>query len=325
MSSAGRRGSVAGWTRRCLLGIPLTEAHFARRGFRGRNTSARQRLERIGETFLQGYGAAIETGGVPGLQGQLETTEPELQGFAYEGAAMGLAVLDQLTPWRPHRVRDLLAGPGDRHAYMVHVGIGWVWARLRLRVETRLPRCDPLLRWLAVDGCGFHEGYFHYPRAVDRKELPHRFKGYARRAFDQGLGRSLWFVEGADVDRIPETIGSFPSRRRADLWSGVGLALAYAGGVPEDAIVQLCEAAGAFRSAMAQGGAFAAQARRKAGNPAPHTELACAIVCGMTAEEAADVTEAALEDLPPDGEEPSYEIWRRRIRERLALGVSPCS
>src|SRR3712207_8380154 len=47
---------------------------------------------------------------------------------------------------------------------------------------------------------------------------------------DQGLGRSLWFVQGADVRRIPATVNAFPAERRPDLWSGLGLACGYAGG-----------------------------------------------------------------------------------------------
>lgn len=61
---------------------------------------------------------------------RLSSIEPEVRGFAFEGAAMGLALLDHLTPWRRDRFERFLSGPGDRHAYMVHVGAGWVFARL---------------------------------------------------------------------------------------------------------------------------------------------------------------------------------------------------
>jgi hypothetical protein len=53
---------------------------------------------------------------------------------------------------------------------MAHVGIGWAIARLpwlRRRIEQPLNRLDSLLRWLAVDGYGFHEGYFYWPDYVE--------------------------------------------------------------------------------------------------------------------------------------------------------------
>ncbi len=154
---------------------------------------------------------------------------------------------------------------------MVHVGAGWALAQLRRRVNRALAHWDPLSGWLAIDGYGFHQGYFRWPDTVDRQCVPHRLAGYARRVFDQGLGRSLWFVEGADVDRIAATIDRFQERRHADLWSGVGLACAYAGGLPGQAIESLCAMAGPHRPHLAQGVAFAAKARERAGNPAaPH-------------------------------------------------------
>ncbi len=121
-------------------------------------------------------------------------------------------------------------------------------------------------------------------------------------------------MEGADGDRIAATIDRFQERRHADLWSGVGLACAYAGGLPEQAIESLCAMAGPHRPHLAQGVAFAAKARERAGNPAPHTQLACLIVCGMPAEPAARLTDRALEGLPSDGALPAYEVWRQRVR-----------
>ena len=71
---------------------------------------------------------------------------------------------------------------------------------------------------------------------------------------------------------------------------------------------------------LGQGAAFAAKARDKAGNPAPHTAKACLVLCGMRAEEAAALTDRALALVPAeDCEEPRYERWRREIRRQLAI------
>ena len=313
--------SSSGRIRRRILGISPGETTFARRGFRGGDAEVRRHLERIGGIFLQGYHAALEEDGPEALVLRLDAVESAFRGFAYEGSAMGLALIDQLTPWRRGRLRWLLDGRCSGHIYMIHVGVGWVLGRLRLRVGRFLARLDPVLRWLALDGYGFHEGYFHWPRSVARRAIPGRLSGYARRAFDQGLGRSLWFVEGADVVRIPSSIAAFTSSRQADLWGGVGLACAYAGGVDRAAIERLRAAAGPYRAQLAQGAAFAAKARQRADNSAEHTALACEILCGLSADEAARVTDEALDDLPPDGAIPAYEVWRRRIQARWAEEV----
>ncbi len=301
--------------RRFFLGISTDEASFARRGFRASDANARLQLERVGRNFLDGYHAALEEDDLNNLTCRLQDVEAESRGFAFEGAAMGLALLDHLTPWRRDRLRIFLDGPGAPHIYMGYVGAGWALAHLGSNVQRALAHFDPLLGWLAVDGYGFHHGYFHPCRSVDEQRTPRNLSGYSLRVFDQGLGRSLWFVEGADVARIVMTIRGFPAARRQDLWSGIGLACAYAGGVDREAIETLTISAGAYLRELAQGAAFAAKSRARAGIPSTHTDLACRILCGVSAEEAAHVTDVALVDLPADKVPPAYEVWRQRIQD----------
>jgi hypothetical protein len=316
--AASARSSWGASLRRRLLGIPLEEASVARRGFAVRDPRVGERLEAIGATFIGGYHAALESRDERDLGARLEETDAERRGFAFEGAAMALLLLDALTPWARGRWRRFANGPGARHIYMVHVGAGWALARLPGGFRRSWLPFDPLLSWLAYDGYGFHEGYFHRERRVLEHAVPAPLEGYALRAFDQGLGRSLWFGEGADPDRIAAAISAFSPERRADLWSGAGLAAAYAGGVEGAALESLRRLAGAFAPHVAQGAAFAAKARERAGNPAPHTALACGTLCGIEAGEAARVTDDALDALPSDGATPAFEIWRARVRERLA-------
>ena len=194
-------GVRLGWTaglRRRLFGIASDQATVARRGFDVRDPAVRARLEAIGEAFLGGYHAALECRDERSLGERLDAAEAERRGFAYEGAAMGLVLLDAVTPWARGRWLRFARGPGAAHIYMVHVGAGWALARLPGGFRRAWLTFDPLLRWLAYDGYGFHEGYFHRARRVTRGERPATLTGYARRAFDQGLGRSLWFCEGAD-------------------------------------------------------------------------------------------------------------------------------
>ena len=97
----------------------------------------------------------------------------------------------------------------------------------------------------------------------------------------------------------------------------------YAGGVNEADIEWLRDRAGTFLPNVAQGAAFAAKARIRADNLTEQNERACAILCGMSAADAAAVTDAALENLPRDGAEPAFEIWRRRIQQIFVEKAEP--
>ncbi len=308
---------LIGKLRRRILGLSPQEASFAKRGFRGGDQQTRARLERVGVTFIEGYHTALEADEAM-LGSRLNEIEAEWRGFAFEGAAMGLALLDFITPWKTSRLQSFIRGAGASHIYMIHVGAGWAMARLPVRPERFISRLDPLLGWLAMDGYGFHEGYFGGPAYFAAKSQPARLGEYAARVFDQGLGRSLWFVEGADVQAIAATVASFPEARQADLWSGVGLACAYAGGQDRPGLEALCDKAGRYRPEMAQGAAFAAKARLRAGNLVAHTDLACQVICGVSAEAAAKVTDITLQIMTNENPVADYEVWRRQIQASFA-------
>jgi len=321
-----------GILRRQVLGISPAEVRFSRRGFRSGPGLARTRLEAVGGAFVAGYHAALLDDRPLNLERHLATVPAELRGFAFEGAAMALVLIDSLTPWNRSRFTAFLAGPGAPHLYMAHVGAGWALARLRRGprwlverlhpVPSFIDRLHPLYRWLAVDGYGFHEGYFAPARHLDGQPHPRGLPGYAARAFDQGLGRALWFAEGADAEAIGNAISRFDAHRHNDLWSGVGLAAAYAGGVEEKVLERLRALAGNHGAHLAQGAAFAAKARARAELPSPVTEIGCRIFCATSAAEAAAVTDRALAELPvaaaEPGAEPAYETWRRQIHSHFA-------
>lgn len=309
--------TVASALKLSLFGISPDEATFARRGFAQATESRRLQLERSGRFFLAGYHLALRHGLVAVLAAALDTMEAPVRGFAYEGAAMALALTDAFAPWREPRATAFATGPGASHLYMIHVGIGWAWARLRRDPQPLRARSDPLLGWLSLDGYGFHEGYFHCASIPEGLLLRHRLRGYAARAFDQGLGRSLWFSCGADPAAVDQVVRRFSPERHADLWSGIGLASAYAGATDAESLRRLVELSGIHRPFLSLGAAFAAKARQRAGNPTPHTDRASLAFSGMTAEAAAAATDEALRELPADGEEPAYEVWRRRTCQLL--------
>jgi hypothetical protein len=305
-----------------FLNISSREVKFERRGFVCSNPAVQARLENIGRVFLQGYHAALQETDQSVLVQNLNQVDQDRRGFAYEGAAMALTLLDGIS-LRGGAFSRFASGAGKQHIFMLHVGAGWAYARLpwmRWRIESVIRKLHPVLRWLVIDGYGFHEGYFHSKTQLEpwnsTSQASH-FSHDACHVFYQGLGRSLWFVNGADVQDISATIARFPSQYHNDAWSGVGLACAYAGGIAQDAIEELRQQAGIHASALAQGAAFAAKARQLAGNPAQHTEVACAVLCQMRTEEAAalcDETFTQINLLLPC----PYQHWRELLQKSLS-------
>ena len=250
----------------------------------------------------------------------LESRDTELQGFAYEGAGMGLAILDCWMPWR-HHTRKFVTGPAARYKRAVYLGVGLAFARMGRdpqRFRRRLP--DPFWNWCVFDGYGYLKGLLGKSRQRYLQECaePDKLRGYARRVFDHGLGRGIWFLGQGNAEPVGSIIERFPERRRPDLWSGVGYACGYAGGGDYHALETLGKVAGQYGPNLAVGVAASARTRHELGNPVQHNEVACQVLCGLSSIEAARLADSAMRDLPPGNEEePSYEIWRVRLRDAL--------
>ncbi|RSM47502.1 enediyne biosynthesis protein [Actinoplanes sp. ATCC 53533] len=311
--------------RRRLLTPNVSETRADVRGFHVKNESAREVLETVGRSFLEGFGVAAEARRPESAGPVLDRLPQRYRGFAFEGAAMALGVRDGLPFGRSDHVRRFLDGPGDPHVYMAYVGIGWAMARLPRWRWNRLAMPDPLLRWLVLDGYGFHQAYFRTAEYVGgrREDRDLTWPGggprwYMQRAIDQGIGRALWFVCGTDVERVANTIAGFPEDRRADLWSGAGLAATYAGGADDDELRLLQRRSGGYRDRLAQGSAFGATARVRADLVVPHCEAAVRVLCAMTAAEAAEMTGQWRPARPDSGQLPAYEVWRQRIADQFA-------
>ncbi len=281
------------------------------------NEGAKIYLEQIGAKFLDGYHQAILNSNSKKNSEEAKDIPEKFQGFYYEGAAMACSILDGISLFRKNRFESLINHPaGNKHIYMLHVGAGWAFARLPVSIEKKIQQYDPVLRWLMVDGYGFHQAYFKTKKYVLQMQLPRQLKEpYSLKAFYQGVGRCLWFVDCAVPEKVAERITGFPGKYHGDLWSGVGLAAAYAGGICEDELVQLKKLSGFFSQHLSQGAVFAAKARERAGIITPYNQLACKIICGITVDEAASIADRYYAQIPENlSSSEKYEWWRQSIR-----------
>jgi hypothetical protein len=319
LADAGQWG--ASRLRSVAFKIDEEEASYERRGIEIVYPPACEALEAGGRHFSRGFNAAMRDTRAREIVARIEQLDPAFRGFAFEGAGMALIVLDALLPPR-RRFTNLLHGPGDRWSPLLHIGAGWAYARMG-RVPQRPPdKLDPVFGWLLHDGAGFHEAYFKIDRFVEEQERPEKLSGPGLRLFDQGVGRALLFDRGGDVEAVAETIARFAEDRHADLWSGVGLCATYAGGLSEERLRRLRDLAGPHHLRLAQGAAIAVLGRARAGNPTADVGLAASVLCGLSFDQVAQRSEAALADLSRAGDSP-FEAWQARLRESFATELAP--
>jgi enediyne biosynthesis protein E3 len=282
-----------------------------RRGLASAAPDVRQTLNSVIDSFAAGYNHVL----VPSSAPEPASMPHELVGFAVEGAAMSSALLDILTMSRGRRLGRLAERYGARYTHLIHVGAGWAFARLHLPPRRLTGAGEPMLRWLAWDGWGFHEAFFAPDRVLHRHEVERPARGEVRAIRDQGAGRALWFTVGAEPAAIETVIAGFPQHRRCDLWAGIGLAACYTGAQHDAAIATLILAADGYEDHLAQGAAFAAKAHALSGQ-IPAASAACIeSITGAAPQVAARWTDDCLAAVGPEPDSPAaYMQWRAEIR-----------
>ncbi|OKK14340.1 enediyne biosynthesis protein [Streptomyces sp. CB00455] len=317
-----------GALRRLAMAPSLDEVSFAGRGFTVEPNARTRKLEAVPQAVVTGFEWGIEDRDLATTERRLSLVDPEVQGFAYEGATMACAIRDTMGPGRGHRTRDLLQGGGKRHIFLNYIGIGFAMAKLprplwkKLVPDLNEPEYYPAMSWLCVDGYGFDRAYFDTERWVggQRLDTPYLWDGdadYFQRAFDQGVGRALWFIHGGHVAHVSAAVRAFAAQRQGDLWSGVGLAATFAGGTTAADRAALRDEAGEDRDHLAQGSVFATKARHHAGFVPEHSRAAAEAFTGLGVEAVARLADDTAANAPEAGVGPAYEVWRRNVRAQL--------
>lgn len=311
-----------GFLRRFLFGLPIEGMDKFWKEFPGPETEARKLLRLSSNAFISGYNTALEVGLSHIILSELQAFDINLRGFAYEGVGMGLIMIDYTSFGKESKFQKFV-DENPNHTSLAHIGAGFAISVLNKDIEKSLAPMNPMQRWWAMDGYGFYNGIFKWKQSVQKQIVPKKVNGYALRAFDRGLGRSIWFLFSADIKTIVNELQKFPESRRRDIWSGIGVASTYAGGVSEETLRNLKAAAGSYASYVSLGATQAANARYFANNIVEHNDLACSIHCGMSAESAAKLTIKVMEGLNVNSkekvfvEQPIYETYRENIRRQF--------
>lgn len=253
------------------------------------NNSIASKIESIFAIFQMAQQDACSIDDVDELIKKLETTETEFLSVAYEGAAMELALKDfsegdNITKW------NALLEKSKKHACQIYIGMGWAIAKEQRKSLPFIESLNSNMLYRIWDGCGYYDGIFRQ-RQVIKGQIRLEYieeKNYS--AYDEGLGRSIWYLNKGDVAKVSEMIQNFSSARHSDLWRGIGIACSYVGGFDEQTLNSLVPSAGQYSSQLGIGAAMVAKSRIDADSLTNEIELACSVFNQLTAEEAMKIT-----------------------------------
>ena len=185
-----------------------------------------ERLDSARTAFVQGFQEALSAPSVE-VPLLLQTLPYQKLGFALEGAAMAMVMLDELCGSTAEHLAALLTRRTEAEQVLCAIGVGWASARLSKPCYWLPPELGPHYGPVVADGYGFHQGLFNQHRFSDRG-FPST-AGELNAHYDIGLGRALWFIHFGRVEPIARDIGRMPLDRQIHLWRGVGTACAFTG------------------------------------------------------------------------------------------------
>lgn len=279
-----------------------------------------QRMEKIRLVFQHALHIAEERDVLTIIK-RLEETDNEFRVVAYEGAAMGLALKDlhegTLSKWS-----SLVRNSNPNFVSHVHVGLGWAIAKKKPASLLFLESLDPFMVFRVLDGYGYCDGTFRQVPTIQNKERPGHVETKYLQAYDQGVGRSLWYMSKGDPQKVVSMIESFPELRQPALWRGVGIACSFVGGNTESALSALLDFSAKNREHLAVGVAIASRARMQTNTLNEDVELSCRILCNLSADEVIQLT-GDMEPSSDPNPYNEYTDWLFHVESKLRAVVTP--
>lgn len=208
---------------------------------------------------------------------KLNSYNPEFRSVAFEAASMCIALEDLKSGAALPNWKNFLHSFASAHATQFYIGLGWALAQQQLSPTLFFDALKTDYRHRILDGYGYYEGLFRRRKSVLQQLYPEWCTAILLPHYDQGLGRSIWYLSKANIPTTARTIFTFQQNRQAALWRGIGIAVAYVGGCTESELRKLQQVAGVQAPELFNGATLAANSRKEAACMTDSTTLALQI------------------------------------------------
>lgn len=276
-------------------------------------------MDKIKYAFQDALSISLEQDDGYIFERYLENVEPEFRSVAYEGIAMGLALGDLMDGTVLRRWSSFVSVSDPCYAPHIHVGLGWAIAKQKLSSLMFLNAMNPLLRHRVLDGHGYYDGIFK-PRKLAFGQRPESIERENFQAYDQGMGRSLWYSNNGQIQKVVKMIQDFCSTRHADIWRGIGIACTYVGGCCKTMLNEMLSVSAKHKIQLMAGAALAVKARIETNSLTVNNELICKTWCNLSAQQiiALTINAEPIFSTP----EQTYQTWVSKIEEGLLKVVN---
>jgi hypothetical protein len=281
-------------------------------------SSARHRS--VASAYLDGLSLASEYN-AKSLNEMLCALDPSDRGVYYEGAAAGKTLSAFASNQKLDETLSLLQSAPE-YSFVLYMGIGEAMAQLKVSPTLCSTVADNPWGGQIVEGYGFFDGYFRWFDTLVHQTYPKDLPPDLRAAYDQGLGRAIYFVTNGRPREVKDYIATFAPARQKELWAGLGQSTAYVGGPSESDLRKLLDLSGNDRFELMQGVLLGLSARIEQNYVPDYTEAARSIICGISSSKETIVNSDVQELILKRREYPIFS-WQKSIRDSLSAELGP--
>lgn len=275
-----------------------------------------ENINAVIEAFHAGKNLSLENHDSDSLIKMLNKVDSNFPSVVFEGAASGLAN----TVFREKKDFQVwldFANKLDKaHQAQAYVGLGWALAENAILPSSILEKIQPFRYGRVLDGYGYYHGLLRRRIFVKGAKQPENISEIELQAFDQGIGRSIWYTSKGDLNLLKKMLSDFNESRTPNLWRGIGVAALYVGGINETSTRSLLELANENKTSFLAGAALAAMGK-SLNQSIPAADKIAFETLGKSAKEFANIALEAEEELESSDSERAYFEWLEEIESNF--------
>lgn len=195
---------------------------------------------------------------------KLDAVEPKFRSIGYESASYVLGDFDLQDKNDLKNWSKLYASADENHRFHMIIGLGWSFAKSG---NSTLPvkdwEYDHVFRSMVLDGMGYYHALYRPRKTLLNQQYPEWLLSEDLKAFDQGIGRRIWYLYHDNQTKLIEILATFSEDRIPSLYTGLGIAFTYVSGFDEREVSSLKKMSGPNWKEIRKGSLIGSLSRAK--------------------------------------------------------------
>lgn len=276
------------------------------------NSSISDNINAVIESFHIGKNIALENDNYDSLIKMLNEVDSNFPSVVFEGAASGVANAVFREKHDFQIWLDFANKLDKAHQAQAYVGLGWALAENAILPSSIFEKIQPFRYGRVLDGYGYYHGLLRRRIFVKGAKQPENISEIELQAFDQGIGRAIWYTSKGDLSLLEKMLSAFNESRIPAIWRGIGVAALYVGELNETLSKSLLGLAKENKASFLTGAALAAMGK-SLNQSISNTDKLSFKTLGMSAKEFSNLTLQAERKFTSSSSKKAYFEWLREI------------